>query len=539
MALGYLFLERMQQFRWRICVGLMILLSLHFQAGAETCADLAKLKFPEGSIEKAEVVTHNSFRQVLNNQPIGELPVFCRVVATLRPSTDSNIGVEMWLPQSDWNGRLLGTGSGGFGGFIFYEELASGLRKGYAVVNTDMGLAVPAGKDQAIFANHPERWIDWGYRATHVMTLFAKRLVDAYYGHAASYSYFLGCSTGGDQALAEAQRFPEDYDGLIGGAPPNNRTGVHLSILWNFIATHRSPGAYIPPDKAHMLEKAVVAACDGLDEVKDGIIADPRRCHFNPATLQCKGSDSDNCLTAEQVKTAELLYSGPENPKNHQSLYPGVTFGSEGEWAMTFGPTGSDAPPPFAPIFEWVFGTHWNWSTFDFDKQATEFVRELGPSVNSLDPDLDKLETIGHKLLIYHGWEDPLVIPQASVDYWNAVANRMQAERRHLRRSDGTPDKYYRLFMIPGMYHCGGGPGADSFDLLSAMVKWVEQGIAPDQIVATKYDSAGVVQFQRPLCPYPKYAEYIGHGTSNAATSFICSSPKTNYAVPHVARSRN
>jgi Tannase and feruloyl esterase len=516
------------------CVGVMLLISLFLpcKARAGTCEDLAKLQIPNTSIDKAEVVTHNSFLQVLNHQPIGELPVFCRVVATLRPSSDSNIGVEMWLPQSKWNGRLLGTGSGGFGGFIFYEELAAGLRKGYAVINTDMGLTVPPGKDQAVFANRQQRWIDWGYRATHVMTLFAKRMVNAYYGHDAEHSYFLGCSTGGGQALAEAQRYPKDYDGLVGGAPPNNRTGVHLSILWNFIAMHRTAEAYIPQSKALMIEKSVIALCEGRDGTKDGIIVDPRSCPFDPATLRCSGSDSENCLTAEQVKTARLLYGGPHNPKTDEPLYPGVEPGSEEDWDANFGPAGADVQPPFAPMFEWVFGTHWNWRRFDFDRQAREFIRELGPSVNSLDPDLDKLRESGHKLLIYQGWEDPLVVPEASVDYWNAVADRAQKESRRAHNSAGTIDDYYRLFMVPGMYHCGGGPGADSFDPLSAMVEWVEDGKAPDQIIATKYDKLGHPIFQRPLCPYPQTAQYRGSGDMNKAASFTCTSPPLQRVEP-------
>lgn len=519
--------------RFHLCVSIVscILFLPSSPARAGTCEDLAKLQFPDTTIDKAEVVTHNSFTTV-KHRPIGELPEFCRVVATLRPSADSDIHVEMWLPQSAWNGRLLGTGSGGFGGFIYYEELASGLKQGYAVVNTDMGLSVPAGKDQAIFTNRPERWTDWGFRSTHVMTLLAKRLVNAYYGQEASHSYFLGCSTGGGQALAEAQRFPEDYDGLVGGDPPNDRTGVHLSILWNFIATHRNPGAYIPPAKALMLQKAVVAACDGEDGVKDGIIGDPRRCHFDPAALRCKGSDSDSCLTVEQEETAELLYSDPKSPKTHQAIYPGATLGSEGDWDQSFGPPGSDVQPPFAPIFEWIFGTQWDWRSFDFDRQASTFVRTLGPDVNSVDPNLDKFRRLGHRLLIYHGWADALVTPGGSVGYWDAVSAHIRSEGHESYRSTGTPDDFYRLFMVPGMYHCGSGPGADSFDPLSAMVDWVEHGVAPDQIIATKYGPSGEAVFQRPLCPYPRFAKYLGSGNINDAASFACVAPTTEQKNP-------
>jgi len=524
--------ERMHRVRRCAYIGLILLLGLSSKAHSATCEDLAKLQLPNTSIDKAEVVTQNSFLQVRNHQPVGDLPPFCRVVATLLPSSDSNIAVEIWLPQTGWNGRLLGTGNGGFGGVIFYDELAAGLRQGYAVVNTDMGLSVPPGRDQAIFVNRPERWIDWGYRSTHVMTLFAKQLVSAYYGREASHSYFLGCSTGGGQAMAEAQRYPEDYDGLVGGAPPNNRTGVHLSILWNFVATHRSPDAYIPQAKALMIEKAVESACGGQDGTTDGIVVDPRKCHFDLATLQCTGSDTENCLTAEQVKTARLLYAGPHNPNTEEQLYPGLTLGSEGDWERSFGTAGAAVRPPFGPIFEWVLGMQRNWLAFDFNKQAAQFVRELGPDVDSLDPDLDKLKESGHKLLIYHGWEDPLVTPEASIDYWNAVTSRMREESGGSHTSTATLKNYFRLFMVPGMYHCGGGPGADSFDPLSAMVSWVENGKAPDQIIATKYESSGAMKFQRPLCPYPEYAKYKGRGDVNKADSFICVSPAATKVNP-------
>jgi len=217
-------------------------------AYAEACETIAALKFPGTTIEKAEIVSHGTF-QTVNHQPITDLPIFCRVVAVLKPRPDSEIRVEMWLPQAGWNGRLEGTGNGGFAGFIYYDKLAEGLRQGYAVANTDMGLSVPAASDAGVFANRSERWVDWGYRSTHEMTVLAKQLIQAYYGRPAQKAYFLGCSTGGEQALSEAQHFPGDYDGLAGGAPPNNRTGVHLSILWNFVVMHRTPEAYIPPAK--------------------------------------------------------------------------------------------------------------------------------------------------------------------------------------------------------------------------------------------------------------------------------------------------
>jgi feruloyl esterase len=302
---------------------------------AASCDGLAALQLPHTSIVKAEVVTGGTFASA-TGMPLADLPPFCRVTAEVKPSADSDILVEIWMPQAGWNERLEGTGNGGFAGKIGYGALAEGLRRGYAVANTDMGMATPAGANASIFINRPERWIDWGYRATHEMTLVAKQVVRAYYARDAQHAYFVGCSTGGEQALMESQRYPDDYDGIVGGAPAHNRTGVHVSILWNFAVNERTPASYLPAAARSMLSQAVVNACDALDGVNDGVIADPTNCHFDPASLQCKSAtQSENqeiCLTPPQVATAKQLYIGPVNPRTGQSLYPGLPQGSEFAW---------------------------------------------------------------------------------------------------------------------------------------------------------------------------------------------------------------
>jgi feruloyl esterase len=509
-----------------VLIAQCLMLAAPKPASAGSCESLATLEFPQTAIEKAEVVTQGVFKTV-DNKPIENLPPFCRVTAVLKPSPDSDIRVEMWLPQSGWNGRLEGTGSGGLAGFIYYEQLATGLRNGYAVVNTDMGMSVPGGSDASIFFNRPERWVDWGYRSTHEMTVFAKKLVEAYYGRAAQRSYFSGCSTGGQQAMSEAQHYPEDYDGMVAGAPPNNRTGVHLNILWSFMAMHRTPEAYIPASKISLLEKAVLTACAGRGNIDEGVINDPRQCRFDPASLLCKGSDNDSCLTGPQVETARMIYQGPRNPRTHGEIYPGVPRGSESLWLRDFGaPPAANEQPPFAPMFQWVFGTGWQWRSFDFDTQATALIHRLAPSVNATNPDLDQLRKLGHKLLVYHGWEDSLVVPEESVNYWKAVHAREQS--RPAPASAGKIDDSYRLFMVPGMGHCGGGPGAESIDPLSAMVKWVEDGVAPERIIATKYRADPLtpgIAYQRPLCPYPQVAHYRGSGKVEDAASYACVNP--------------
>ena len=312
---------------------------------------------------------------------------------------------------------LQGTGNGGFAGNISYGALAEGLRRGYAVANTDMGMATPPGATASIFINRPERWIDWGYRATHEMTLVAKQIVRAYYARDARHSYFIGCSTGGEQALMESQRYPDDYDGIVGGAAANNRTGVHVSILWNFAVNERTPASYLPADARSLLSHAVVNACDALDGVKDGMIADPTKCHFDPASLQCKQPDQENCLTAAQVETVKEIYAGPVNPRTGESLYPGLPRGSEFGWDGLDPTPGPAAIPPFAPIFQWVFGPDWDWRQFDFDHQDTVFTQKLAGMVNATSPDIDTFRAHGHKLLIYHGWSDWLVAPGESINY--------------------------------------------------------------------------------------------------------------------------
>jgi feruloyl esterase len=478
---------------------------------ASSCTSLAALQLPHTSITKADVVSAGTFTPP-TGKPLPDLPAFCRVTAVVKPSADSDILVEIWMPQADWNQRLEGTGNGGFAGKISYGALAEGLRRGYAVANTDLGMATPAGATAAIFFNRPERWVDWGYRATHEMTLVAKQIVRAYYERDATRAYFVGCSTGGEQALAESQRYPDDYDGIVGGAPAQNRTGVHVSILWNFAANERTPASYLPAAARSLLSQAVINACDALDGVKDGVITDPEKCHFDPASLQCKSDGQQNCMTASQVETVQQIYAGPVNPRTGQRLYPGLPRGGEFGWdGLDPGPGGN---PPYVAIFQWVFGPQWNWQQFDFDHEDATYTQKLAAMVNATSPDIDTFRDHGHKLLMYHGWSDWLVAPEESINYWNAVHTR----------SGASIDQSFRLFMVPGMAHCAGGPGATHFDPLSAVVDWVEHGVAPDKIIAGKLPLAegDAANFQRPLCPYPRVAQYQGTGDTNDASSFVC-----------------
>ncbi len=498
-------------------------------ARAKSCEDLMALRLPYTTITRAEVVSSGTFTPA-TGKPLTNLAPFCRVSANVKPSADSDIKIEIWMPEKGWNERLVGTGNGGFAGKISYDALAQGLRSGYSVTNTDMGMATPPGENASIFVNRPERWIDWGYRATHEMTIVAKQVVRAYYARDARHSYFVGCSTGGEQALMEAQRYPDDYDGIAGGAPAHNRTGVHESILWNFVANERTPEAYLPEAARTLLTHAVVNACDALDGVKDGVITDPNQCHFDPASLQCKPGAEQNCLTVAQVDTAKRIYAGPVNPRTGRSLYPGLPRGSEFGWDGLDPAPSPTAKPPYGPIFQWVFGLGWTWRQFDFDQQEAAFQTRLAGMVNATSPDIDAFRAHGHKLLMYHGWSDWLVPPGESIDYYDAVAARDKIAGAAKASGSVTEplDQSLRLFMVPGMAHCGDGPGETHFDALGAVVDWVERGTAPDTMIATKLPAdqqPKTADVSRPLCPYPQSAQYKGSGDTNDAANFVCVMP--------------
>jgi Tannase and feruloyl esterase len=512
-------------------------------AASERCDSLAKLPLPTGSVTAVEAVAAGTYTAPDKTDYAG-LPAFCRVQMSLRPSTDSDIKVEVWLPLSGWNDKFEGIGNGGYAGVIRYAHLSAGLKRNFAVANTDMGTAPSKPLDGNPLVGHPEKWVDWGYRATHEMTIAAKTVVQAFYGEAPKRSYFTGCSTGGQQALSEAQRYPDDYDGIVAGSPAMNRTHIHANAVWVYQAAQAVPGGALPVDKLTLLHKAVVEACGTLHGglKSDPFLLDPSLCHFDPAKLQCNGTDTTTCLTADQVTTAEKIYSGLRNPRTHQQIEPGLPRGSEVQsifgiqYIEGVAPFMEGAGPPakepvFDGLFRWVFGADWDWKSFDFDKDMTRVDDTLGPILNATNPDLSTFQAHGHKLMIYHGWADPLVNPFDTVTYYQAVAAHQKDTKN-----------FARLFMVPGMDHCavGAGQGPSVFgglydppphqqdaqhDLTSALMAWVEDGVAPEKIVATRYvenNPAKGIAMQRPLCPYPQVAKYSGAGDINDAGNFTC-----------------
>lgn len=531
------------------------------------CADLAAEKLAgRGTVTSAELVTGGSFAAPATQNAAGftitGLPDFCRVAATLRPSDDSNIRIEVWLPQgAAWNGRYNGTGNGGFNGAIGYAPLATGLKLGFATANTDQGTSPSTTIDGRALVGRPQKWIDFGYRATHVMTLAAKQLIAAHYGSPPSYSYFTGCSNGGEQGLQEAQRYPEDYDGILAGAPANNRTNLSSSTGWIYTRLRQSPASWILRPQAELITRAALAACVGQDGglPSDPYLTDPRQCRWQPSRLACPAgaTDTSQCLTPPQVQAAEQLYDGPRNPRTNERLYTGVKRTSESghnlDWVILsglFNPAAPSAEPLFNGTLQWVFGPNYKSTDYDFDRDVRQLNNLLARIQNANDPDLTAFRTRGGKLIAYHGWLDVLVPAQDQVNYYlravTAQANPGRNPRDIRGGIDSVPaaalaqtQESYRLFMVPGMGHCSSGPGPNVFtpslanlfagdperNAFLALQRWVEEGAAPAKLIATKFvndNPAGAVLATRPLCPFPQIAQYKGSGDPNDAANFVC-----------------
>jgi feruloyl esterase len=534
-------------------------------AVASPCTNLQTLNLVHTTMTSATDVTGGSFTPP-GAAPITGLPPFCRVTATLTPTADSEIKIEIWLPETNWNGRFLGTGGGGFQGVITYSELAIGVATGYATVNSDLGtgsagcnplfcgsdgnkgnaLAIafgdPANPSTGLFG-HPERIEDFGYRAIHLMTVRGKEIVKAFYPQGANRAYFSGCSTGGQNALMEAQRFPHDYDGIVAGAAAFNRTHLHIGALGLWQNAHAYANRFILPAQLPLINKAVIAQCVGQDggAKTDHFLTDPRDCRFDPKVLQCRGGEvPPACLTPDQVTTMRNYYAGTIDPVTHEVISPAPALGAETDNVLALGLAFAEQlpEPAFDGLFYWVYGASFgiptsatNYASFDFHHDIKTVDNQLAPVLNATSTDLSEFREHGGKLLMYHGWADPLLPSQSSINYFNALVQEgghpfaMPVRFDHDDAALRHTQSYARLFMAPGMYHCSGGPGPNVFDALTPLVDWVEHGVAPETITATKYvndtPSSGV-QMTRPLCVFPKLARYNGHGSTDNAASFTC-----------------
>jgi feruloyl esterase len=422
----------------------------------------------------------------------------------------SDIKIELWLPQSGWNRKFQAVGNGGWAGTIPYAAIAAAMASGYAAAGTDTG---HTGNNADFALGHPEKVIDLAYRSIHEMAVQSKVLVAEHYGNSAQYSYYNGCSQGGRQGLAAAQRYPEDFNGIIAGASAIDQMRMHGARVALSLLVNKDPEGVIPRSKYSMINTAVLKACDALDGVKDDVLEDPMKCKFDYAKLLCRaGYDSPDCLTKGQVESAKQMTSPVKDPKTGKTLFKGFLVpGSELGWATLGGP--QPLGLSLSGMQNIVFGNKsWDYHTMELAADIDRAAKSDNGATATNNANLKPFFNRGGKLLMYHGWSDPQVTPMNSVNYYNDVLKTV---------GKGAAGKSIELFMIPGMNHCAGGPGTGTFDKVKVLEDWVERGIAPMRIIAS-HSTDGVVDKTRPLCPYPQVAKYNGTGDTNDAANFTC-----------------
>jgi feruloyl esterase len=488
------------------------------------CAALTNTALPDTTIESAAEVTGPSFTPP-GSQALNNLPAFCRVVAVTKPA----VRFEVWLPMTTWNGKFQGVGNGGTAGVISYGALAAGIRRGYATASTDTGHVSKDSADSSWALGRPDLVADFGHRGLHVMTENGKKLTAALYESAPRYSYYVGCSKGGQQGQMEAQRYPADYDGLVAGAPAQNATRSYLAgHLWPALATEADAESYLPAVKVPVLARAVTAACDAIDGISDGVIDDPRKCSFDPMSIVCKeGQDPAACLTTKQAIAVKKIYAGATNSKGER-LYapfmPGAESGA-GAWEryVTGDARGDGRHLRLADGFlKYVVfqDPKYDLRKFSYDTDFPVALKKVSHMIDAMDPDLRPFQRRGGKLIVYHGWNDPSIPALNSIEYFESVLAAIGGNVTR-EKAIAETQAFYRLFMVPGMQHCSGGPGTDNFDMLTALENWVEKGQAPASIPAS-HRTAGRVDRSRPLCPYPQVAVYSGAGSTDEAANFSC-----------------
>ena len=501
-----------------LACGLMIALVANFRTTAHvyaagSCEALMSLKLPATTITqaKAEAASEGVNPRVQTAPNAARaIPASCRVAATLTPSPDSEIKMELWLPASNWNGRYQAVGNGAFNGTIAYPAMTTALARGYATSSTDTG---HTGGGAAWAVGHPEKLTDFGWRAVHETAVASKAIIESYYGKPARVSFFNGCSAGGRQAMKAAQRFPADFNGIIAGAPGLDWTGRAAQAVR--IAKHleQNEAARLGEPQRLLLHSAAVAACDAHDGVKDGVLENPKRCKFDPGVLACRGSDTTSCLTPAQVETARMIYSPAVNPKSKRAIN-GLEPGSEKGWT-DLGWTASARATGLDQFRFLVFADPaWTIQKFNWDTDIVLAEERDNDTVNALDPNLAPFIRAGGKLIQYHGWNDPQIAPANTTQYYDRVVQTLGGRSK----VHGS----YRLFMAPGMGHCSGGDGPNTFDMLTALERWVDVGIAPNQVTASISRPSAMLDRSRPLCPYPEVAVYKGDGSTDEAANFTC-----------------
>ncbi len=506
-----------------------------YAAFAADCGSLKNLNLENTEIVTAEAVTSGALA-IRGEAPMSGLPAMCRVAGILRPTSDSEIRFEVWMPAQGWNGRLLGVGNGGFAGSIGYRQFNAYLKRGFAVAGSDAGHQAESA-DASWAYGHPEKIKDFGWRAVHLTAVRAKQIIASYYGKPEQKSYFDSCSDGGREALMEAQRFPGDYDGILAGAPANAWSTMVAAGVAGMQSLLNDPRAFISDLKLPAIQKAALDACDAQDGVKDGVIADPATCHFDPEVLLCKAGDNLDCLTRPQIEALKTLYAGAKDSQG-KTIFPGFTAGDETSWKQWV--VGED---PGASLFAQFVQNYfrymvtddpkWNVLTANTDDALRQSQEKRAPDLDSANPDLSAFAGRGGKLILYHGWNDPAISPWNTVAYYKQVQQTMGEQKA---------DSFTRLYMVPGMEHCAGGPGATAFGqlgiatakgpskgLFDSLQNWVEKGSPDEDVIASKFapaaDGNTKAVMTRPLCSYPAVAKYKGSGDTSDAVNFACTKP--------------
>lgn len=516
------------------------------EASSAACDKVASVVLPNTAVKATYVTSQAQIDAAFaspdsragSTAPSATLPL-CRIEVTITPAPGAEIKSEFWLPPAEkWNGRFLSIGAGGSAGFIDRRALASGSAQGYAVSTSDAGSHSPVLLSMT-FGRNKEWRENFAHRGVHLTAVTGKALVQAFYQAAPKASLFMGCSGGGYEAMSLVNHHPDDYDGVIAGDPALN---WEKQSLWQgsvYNATS-APGAQIPRAKLAGLNRALVAQCDALDGVKDGVLDDPRKCKPDFKALQCKAGDGDDCMTAPQVAALEKIYAPFHHPRTGELLFPGFTIGAENMPAarsrLAGEPDGSTVTVHQPGPLVWFTDnfTAKDWANFDFDKGTDKAIKDFAPYANS-NPDLKAFKGSGGKFIMYTGWADPNLNPENMVNYYEKLKKVMGA---------GEAQDFSRVFLAPGMGHCSGGPGPNVFgqdisgslgrqndagnNILLALDRWIVDGVAPERIVATKYvdnDRAKGVERTRPLCAYPKVARWSGKGSTDDAANFNCVSP--------------
>jgi feruloyl esterase len=506
---------------------------------AVSCESLAKQTLPNTAITTAQMVAPGDLKmpsRSIGGPPPGgtggpagqqaapfgrrprtdltKLPAICRVQAAVRPSRENEATLEVWLPATGWNGSLMTMTHPSSASGSVPADVVEGVRRGYAaLLNTG-----PALDAWDIAAKSPDLLLDFGYRTGHAMLVAARAITNAFYGSPVNHAYFLGCSEGGREGFNAAHHYPEDYDGIIVGG-----SGIQFSIInaaqmypaW-FMSKDRA--RFIPEPKWTMIHNAVLDACDMIDGIKDRVIADPRQCPFNPDTLLCKGAEADNCLTAPQVEALKATYKGPVNPRTGEVIFPGPVLGGE---LPVFEFANPDVPMrPAALLYKaLVFGDpDWDFRTLDFDKDVQLAIQKVAPAIETAPADLRAYFDRGGRLLYWDGWND-FNNPYYWMDYHAGLQKLLGAEK---------VAKSFQMYFVPGMQHCSGGEGCDSFDKLGAITEWVTTGRPPARILSSHIEN-GIVTNTRPICPYPQVAKYKGLGDPNNDANYVCTDTRPGY----------